>query len=593
MGLYKLKYLVSAVFLAVNFYSSFAQVKITDGAVLTLNLNSLLELESTNKGLLIPHMAIKNLSLPTPLTAPVPIGMQVYDTSYLTPNGFYYWTGTNWKSFSNPAVPVVKSANATLLKTETVVLASGNNTVLTLPTVTSADSGLQISVKNVGTYTDLITVVPQAGKVIDASTSSQLTRWKGKTYLAVGSNWIVKEKETREDNLFEVSASGSFITIAEVIAFLNAHISAPSIIQLGAGTYSIAATQTINLSYPVTILGLSYGETMVAATAGVSGSPLFICQTECYFKMIKFSAYSNAAGNDAIHFTGASKYHEVKDCDFSGFNKGLQLTNNCSVWFFENTFENCAAAAIEIAAGSASGGALEMANSDFTGCAIGVNLLSSVAETLSISNCNFYNAVAGICLLYAPATYTSFVTMFFVNNTWNNLGTFISGFDFTRTDGRDANVFIENNAGMQNEDANCKINVVNNPTPTPCPTANAWYKALWTNTSSYTTKFTIVNNNITYQPANSRDLIIFISGNVAVRFNNSNITVGIVKNGVITTQYGATTLRITTANQAFQFSTVIYLPAVVKNDYFEFYCTSTNNNDVCTFQDMNWFANAQ
>jgi hypothetical protein len=592
----KIKYILAAIFLATCFFPSFAQVKITDGAVLTMDPNSLLELESTTRGLLIPRMAINNLSLPAPLSAPVPVGMQVYNNSATTTNGFYYWTGTSWKSYNNPPIPVTKSANATLLKTETVVLASGNNTFITLPAITAADDGLEITIKNVGTFTDLISVVAQPGKLIDNTDTARLTRWVGRTAIASGTNWYTKNKETRPDNQYEVSKSGSFITVAEVIAFLNAHMFGPSLVKLGgAQSYPIAATQIINLPFPVTFEGLSYGMSHINAAAGVSGSPLFICQTECYFKMLVFTAISNAAGNDAIRFTGVLKYHEVKDCDFAGFNKGLVTTNNSALWFFENTFEDCAVAAIEMAAGIASGGELEMSETDFTRCKTGVNLLSGVSAVVSIMNCNFFNTNAGTdtALRYKPATFITPISFGFTNNFWNNMGGFVTGFDFTRADGRDANIYLEANAGMQDEAPNCKINVINNGTTTTCTTANLWYKALWTNTSSFTTKFTIANNRITYQPLNSRDVILFISGNVSVNGANRTITVGIVKNGVTTTRYGETTLRTITANQAFQYSTVIFIPNVVKNDYFEFYCSSLNNNDVLTFQDFNEYVNAQ
>ena len=73
-----------------------AQVRITDGSVLTMDNNSLLELESTSRGLLIPRMAINNLTLPAPLTAPVPIGMMVYSLGGAVLDGFYYWNGTSW-----------------------------------------------------------------------------------------------------------------------------------------------------------------------------------------------------------------------------------------------------------------------------------------------------------------------------------------------------------------------------------------------------------------------------------------------------------------------------------------------------------------
>ena len=386
MRLPKMSFILLMCILSVLFVPSNAQVKITDGALLTMDPNSLLELESTNKGLLIPRIAINSLILPAPLTAPVPAGMIVYSLGGSIADGFYHWSGTAWIPFATgigsqwitngtsiyyntgnvgigatvPAeklevignikigdantgtiratkelvlrqdgdvygpsilrlrnrtaengaifettdatytlvdflfknalhqrnfrlesraayartgapsfhlggaipddptlslgdnyaafsknvrigdyttpltaldvngqitlrtgasarailvsdangtgtwtsigsvygIPITKSASATLLKTETVVLASGNIT-LTLPVVTSADDGLAITIKNVGTYTDLITVVPQATKLIDNVTASLLTRWVGRTYIATGSNWIVKDKETQ------------------------------------------------------------------------------------------------------------------------------------------------------------------------------------------------------------------------------------------------------------------------------------------------------------------------------------------------------------------------------------------------------------
>jgi hypothetical protein len=165
------------------FISSVAQVKITDGTDLTINANSLLELESINKGLLIPRMAINNLNQTDPLTAPVPTGMLVYSTGGSVPDGFYYWNGSMWKCFNVSEIPLTKSATGTLLKTETFVLASGDIT-LTLPVVTSADNGLAITVKNSGTYLNLITIVGNSGATIDGYSNTSFTRWRGQTYIA-------------------------------------------------------------------------------------------------------------------------------------------------------------------------------------------------------------------------------------------------------------------------------------------------------------------------------------------------------------------------------------------------------------------------
>jgi hypothetical protein len=771
--------------LSILFVPSNAQVKITDGALLTMDPNSLLELESTNKGLLIPRIALNSLILPAPLTAPVPAGMIVYSLGGTIADGFYHWSGTAWIPFATgigsqwitngtsiyyntgnvgigatvPAeklevignikigdantgtiratkelvlrqdgdvygpsilrlrnrtaengaifettdatytlvdflfknalhqrnfrlesraayartgapsfhlggavpddptlslgdnyaafsknvrigdyttpltaldvngqitlrtgasarallvsdangtgtwtsigsvygIPVTKSASATLLKTETVILASGNIT-LTLPAVTSADDGLAITIKNVGTYTDLITVVPQATKTIDNVTASLLTRWVGRTYIATGSNWIVKDKETRPDHQYEVSQLGSFITIAEVVAFLNAHMSGPSVVKVGGGTYHIAATQTINLPYPVTFEGISFGESSIVADAGVSGTPLFIFQTECYFKMLDITAFSNAAGNDAIRLTGSGTYSEIKDCYLEGFNRGIVSTTNNRFWVFETDFANCSGAGIEIAAGAASGGTFEISECDFTQCAKGISLLSGVSETVSIMNCTFFNTTAGtdIGLVYVPATFTAFVSMFITNNAWNNQGTFVSGFDFSRPDGRDANALLVHNAGMENENPHCKINVVNNALTTTVITAGTYYKASWTNAaSSFTSKWTLANNRITYQPNNGGDVWAIITGDLSNSVINQVLTIAIIRNAVTGTRYGETDIRILAANQPFQFATVIYIPNLVKNDYLELWVTSNVNGSVVTFQDIQWFSNTQ
>jgi hypothetical protein len=539
-------------------------------------------------------MAINNLNQADPLTAPVPTGMLVYSTGGLVPDGFYNWNGSKWIDLSLTETPLTKSVSTTLLKTETFVLASGDIT-LTLPVVTSADNGLSITIKNIGSFLNLITITGNSGATIDGYAETNLTRWRGQTYVAWEGNWITRNKETRTENLLDVSPNGSFTTIAEVIGFLNLHMNGPTVVRLGGGTHQIATSQTINLPYPVTFQGLSFGETEIDASSGVSDSPLFICQTECYFKMLSFKAYSDASGNDAIRLTGSGTYYEVKDAYFVGFNKGIVSTSNNDLWVFDVDFEDCPGAGIEIAAGTEIGGSFKISESDFLQCGKGINLLSGVSEIVSILNCTFYNTISGsdIGILYTPGTFTSFNSIFITNNAWNNQGTFFSGFDFARSDGRDANVFLSNNAGAENKNPHSKINVNNNISTTTITTAGTFYKANWTNTSSYTTKWIVNNNRITYQTDYLLAAWAIITGNITVDDNNLRVTIAIVKNGATGTRFGETDLRITTANQPFQFSTVIYIPNMAKNDYLELYVTSSQNGDIIRFQDVQWLTNTQ
>ena len=151
-------------------------------------------------------------------------------------NGTGSWTSIG----SISVIPITKSASATLLKTENFILAS-DDIILTLPVVLAADNGLAITVKNIGTYLDLVTVAGNSGAMIDGNPDSKLTRWGVQTYIAWNGNWVTKTRENRTDNLIEVSTTSSFTTIAEAVAFLNLHMSGPMVVRIGAGTYQIAA----------------------------------------------------------------------------------------------------------------------------------------------------------------------------------------------------------------------------------------------------------------------------------------------------------------------------------------------------------------
>ncbi|MEO8172625.1 MAG: hypothetical protein ABI581_06065, partial [Sediminibacterium sp.] len=567
-------------------------VIVTDDSTYTIGQSSaVLDLKSTTKGFLPPRVTAAQK---TAIVSPV-AGLLVYQTDGTA--GYYLWTGTKWDplvSGSGGINVVAKVSTATLGKTETFVLAS-NSIILTLPVVTSSDNGLTITVKNTGTYTDLVQVKASGSSTIDGRiAASALTRWQARIYVAYEGNWILKEKELDRENSFDVSPNDSWTTIPEVLAFLALHMNSPSLIRLSGGTYSISSTQTINLPFALTISGLSFGATTIAAATGLTGSPMFSCASETSFKMLSFdattlAAYGTAANEDGVWLTGAGNYHELKDNEFTGFNKAVVLKNNVEVFIFDTDIADAAGAGVEIAAGVASGVIFKISETDFTNCVKSISLVSGTNTKISVLNCGFYlNAPTSISINYVPATFTSIISASIAGNTWNNTGIFLQGFDFTRTDGRDANFFIVNNAGDPDHNPSCKINVLNNAGTTSLATSGNWYKANWTNTSSLPVIWAVVNNRITYLSLNKRDAIVIITGNLSNASTNRTISVGLVKNGINTVRYGETTLRITAASQPFQFSTVIYLQNISKNDYFELYCSSANNNETVTFQDIQW-----
>ena len=65
----------------------------------TPDASSMLDINATDKGLLIPRVSIPNLNAASPITAPA-TSLLVYNTNTTTGAGFYYWDGTKWTPFT-------------------------------------------------------------------------------------------------------------------------------------------------------------------------------------------------------------------------------------------------------------------------------------------------------------------------------------------------------------------------------------------------------------------------------------------------------------------------------------------------------------
>ncbi|MDN3673004.1 hypothetical protein QWY99_08065 [Flavobacterium branchiarum] len=103
----KKKLMLLIAVLMLSFYMT-AQVKVGANPT-TINTNSVLELESTTKGLLLPRVTLSSTSSFSPLTAHV-AGMSVYNTATagagitgVTP-GYYYNDGTQWVPMLNQSI---------------------------------------------------------------------------------------------------------------------------------------------------------------------------------------------------------------------------------------------------------------------------------------------------------------------------------------------------------------------------------------------------------------------------------------------------------------------------------------------------------
>lgn len=65
----------------------------------TPDASSMLDINATDKGLLIPRVSIPNLNAAAPITSPA-TSLLVYNTNTTTGAGFYYWDGTKWTPFT-------------------------------------------------------------------------------------------------------------------------------------------------------------------------------------------------------------------------------------------------------------------------------------------------------------------------------------------------------------------------------------------------------------------------------------------------------------------------------------------------------------
>jgi hypothetical protein len=144
---------------------SLGQVKIGANAT-TVNPNSLLELESSTKGVLMPRLALTSTTSFAPLTAHV-AGMTVYNTTNnanVTP-GLYYNDGTAWVKIATPPAPIsvvtVTSSSYLILGTEDIILGNtGGPATFTLPVTAAIGKRIVISNKTFSGGNISIAVAP-------------------------------------------------------------------------------------------------------------------------------------------------------------------------------------------------------------------------------------------------------------------------------------------------------------------------------------------------------------------------------------------------------------------------------------------------
>ncbi len=457
-------------------------------------------------------------------------------------------------------------------------------------------SGMILSFNKRDTSANIMTIIADITDIPDlingATTKSLENIYDSITIQDCASNeWsnVIRSSDVAS-NTYRVSASGraDYKTIGECITFINSLSQTVGVrIVVDGGEYTISSTITVNATMPITIEGGGVSSTIFKAGIGLINSNMFELYSNTDFIGVGFdgTVAGWTAGTTASFIKTMTDgiYCEFKDFIMDTCKIGIDIVKNCEIFAFNFNIMNATVSGISTNTTGAVAIDAEVGN--FESCAVGIHLLKSSAGDVFLNAIRFLNGLAGIGILYVPATFT-YSEFTIISAVHNHIGTFLSGFDFTTA--RDSNVELCNCIGEENKSPHAKVNLSGNTTVTSIAT-NTWTKATFVNTSSYTCKFSVANNRLTYQSDHGSDVMMWISGNIYISTSGTKeIQLAIVKNGTPTTVYGLCQVSLDVNARMFSFSTCVYLDDIDKGNFFEVWIKNLTNGDDPVIADLNW-----
>lgn len=576
-------------------FTSHAQIKISDNPATpsTVNASAILELESTNKGLIPPRVTLTSATSASPLTTPVENGTLVYNASGSLPTGYYLWQGM-WLMVGSKTLNIVeKTTSDTLGKEETMVLAKPQAVAsylltLALPQITTADNGLSITIKHAGVARGLVKITGFGGSltIIDEN-DVQLTRYQSKTFVAHNGVWWIQQVQPELRGILNVGDGESWTTPVEISDFLTSHygtnITSPCVVRFSQGEFTFNASFSIDYTQPITIEGASAGNTTLKAGSSLGANPLITAATQTHIRNLKIQSSSSGTG-EAIRITGATPIqYTVENVNITGFNIGIQQTNNSVFTLTGSDISSCISSGVYInySYTAATGAKVKINNTNFTSNLYGVNLNSGNKAEVYITRNHFFPGTGNTAIRRnePPNNFVTPDDVFINGNTWNNTGTFLSGIDFTRSDGRDAKMQIRDNAGYNKQPGYVYYQVHVN-TANTTGSANVWRKAIITS-GTITTQLSLfsmqTSNRFTYLSDYPSDCVFTLRGDMTYA-SNEDIYIAILKNGSTTTTYGMTAIR--RFNTYVPFCATGIIPNLQKNDYIEVYVRAATTGNI-------------
>lgn len=351
-----------------------------------------------------------------------------------------------------------------------------------------------------------------------------------------------------------VGPTGNYTTLKAAVDWFNASATKDTEIRLVTGSHAVADTITVNNgTYDLMIRGEDTATIHLQAATGLTGKPMFNIQSNCNVERIDFHAttlasYGTATNENCFTFnTTKDIYSEITNFLMDGFKIGIADLIGVDLYIFNFTISNCGTGiATNFTTNTAPNVLLDVEIGTFEACPIGIDLIKTGATKKGeffISGIIFDHSLStDIGIKYDGANYIYGSIAQIQGCTTNKIGELTSGFDFTNS--RDANIYLIANIGVEDSKPHAKIAVYNNASTTTITAANTYYKAVFTNGATYTTKMTLTDNKMTYQGVRKVDSMVWLSGSLAVNRNSGAMdiairkeisVVSVVGNGVIAT----------------------------------------------------------
>ena len=359
-------------------------------------------------------------------------------------------------------------------------------------------------------------------------------------------------------NRIFVGAAGDYATLKLAVDWFNASATEDTQIIVDAGHHNIAATVHVHSvnNKNLRIQGLGSNVTFLDAATGLATFPMFDIVTTTDISSLScdgstLGSYGTGTGENCFNFaTTASLYSEITDIIINKFKIGVADTIGTDIFVFNFVVSNCGKGVSQNHATAATDTILDLEVGNFELCTVGVDLLKASSASFILSHLVFLHAATETAILYTGGAGNYILdsaggTQSIIGCSYNVVGTFISGFDFTIA--RDSNVELTANIGEEDGAPHAKINTLANVSTTTITTAGLYYKLAFSNGFTYASKFTLADGKMTFLSKNKRDGRIWLSGNLSEANNGRTAKVAIRRNVVVSGVSGNGTIVTVTS----------------------------------------------